>query len=149
MDHDDKPKRSARNAAMDYLARREHSVLELTQKLSLKLYDDNAIGDAIESLQRDGLQSNERFSEHYVRSRFNSGQGPFKIKHELRARGISDELISECLEIYQDEWVSLMKQIRDRKFGSEIPSDSKQIVKQLRFLQNRGFSAESVMRLFR
>ncbi|MFT5505896.1 MAG: regulatory protein [Gammaproteobacteria bacterium] len=149
MNQDDKPKRSARNAAMDYLARREHSILELTQKLSQKLYDDDAIGEAIESLQRDGLQSDERFSEHYARSRFNSGQGPFKIKHELRARGIPDELISECLGFYEDDWVNLMKQIRDRKFGGEIPDDPKQIMKQLRFLQNRGFSAESVMRLFR
>jgi regulatory protein len=149
MDQDNKPKRSARNAAMDYLARREHSVLELTQKLSMKFYDDDAIGGAIASLQCDGLQSDEKFTEHYVRSRFNSGQGPFKIKHELRNRGIADELISEYLGFYEDDWASLMKQLRDRKFGNEIPSDPKQIMKQLRFLQNRGFSAESVMRLFR
>jgi SOS response regulatory protein OraA/RecX len=38
---------------------------------------------------------------------------------------------------------------RIRKYGVAIPNDYAERMKQARFLQNKGFSPESVMRLFR
>ena len=79
----------------------------------------------------------------------NAGFGPLKISHELRNKGINSELVDECLPQLNAQWDELMEQQRIRKFGQEIPTDYVLRMKQARFLQNRGFSPESVMRLFR
>ena len=140
---------SIRNKAMDLLARREHSEQELRQKLKTRAYDADAIDEALQALKADRLQSDERFTETYVNHRFNAGVGPLKIRYELRQKGVSDELADVFLEPLSDQWDELMTRQRVRKFGAPIPDDYAERMKQARFLQNRGFSPESVMRLFR
>ena len=81
--------------------------------------------------------------------RFNAGVGPLKIRYELRQKGVSDRLADEFLEPLSDQWDELMTRQRIRKYGASIPNDYAERMKQARFLQNRGFSPESVMRLFR
>ena len=139
---------SVRNKAMDLLARREHSEQELRQKLQSREFDSQQIDEAIHSLLRDGLLSDERFTESYVNHRFNAGMGPVKIRYELRQKGVADELADLYLETFEDRWDELMRQLRQRKYGAAIPGDYAARMKQARFLQNRGFSPESVMRLF-
>jgi regulatory protein len=146
---DGKVKSGARNKAIDLLARREHSAQELRQKLKTRDYDADAIDEALQALQNDNLQSDERFTESYVNHRFNTGVGPLKIRHELRQKGVSDALVEEFLEPLSDQWDELMTRQRARKYGAVIPNDYAERMKQARFLQNRGFSPESVMRLFR
>ena len=141
--------RSIRMVAMDLLARREHSAQELRQKLKSRDHDDDAIDEVLMALQADGLQSDRRFCESYVNHRVNAGNGPIKIRHELRQKGVADDLGEEFLEPYAGQWNELMAQQRERKFGAGIPADYRESMKQARFLQNRGFSAEAVMRLFR
>jgi len=138
-----------RNKAMDLLARREHSEQELRQKLKTREYDADAIDEVLQALKEDRLQSDERFTESYVNHRFNAGVGPLKIRYELRQKGVSDGLVDEFLEPLSDQWDELMTRQRIRKFGAPIPDDYAERMKQARFLQNRGFSPESVMRLFR
>ena len=138
-----------RNKAMDLLARREHSEQELRQKLKTREYDADAIDEVLQALKKDRLQSDERFTESYVNHRFNAGVGPLKIRFELRQKGVSDRLADEFLEPLSDQWDELMTRQRIRKYGASIPNDYAERMKQARFLQNRGFSPESVMRLFR
>ena len=140
---------SARNKAMDLLARREHSAFELRQKLKLREFDSDAIELALERLQKDNLQSDSRFTESYINHRCNAGLGPIKIVNELRQKGVSDELISQHMSVLSIDWEDQLERQRMKKYGEEIPTDYKQKIKQARFLQNRGFSPESVMRLFR
>ncbi len=140
---------SIRKKAMDLLARREHSEQELWRKLILRDYDTNDIDETLRELKIDGLQSDHRFAESYVNHRVNTGIGPVKIRFELRQKGINDDLANEFLEPLYDRWETLMQQQRVKKFGEIIPADYNARMKQARFLQNRGFAAESVMRLFR
>ena len=133
---------------MDLLARREHSEQELRQKLKSREFDAEAIEAAIQSLLQDGLLSDERFIESYVNHRFNAGMGPVRIRYELRQKGISDALVDQYIEAFVDRWDPLMRQLRERKYGAVIPENYNERMKQARFLQNRGFSPESVMRLF-
>ena len=143
------PAGEIRRKAMDLLARREHSVDELRRKLRTREFDHDAIELALEALQHDGLLSNERFAEAYVHQRFHAGMGPLKIAHELRQKGIDEVLADECLSAYSELWHESMTRERVRRFGDAIPEDFAARAKQARFLQNRGFSPESVMRLFR
>jgi regulatory protein len=144
-----KSQTSIRNKAMDLLARREHSEYELRQKLKSRDYDVDAIDAVLQELKQDHLLSDARFAEAYVNHRFNAGVGPLKIRYELRQKGITDVLADEFLEPFSDRWNQLMMQQRVRKYGKTIPADYADRMKQARFLQNRGFSPESVMRLFR
>jgi len=140
---------SIRNKAMDLLARREHSEYELRQKLKSRDYDVEAIDAVLQGLKQNKLLSDTRFAEAYVNHRFNAGVGPVKIRYELRQKGITEVLADEFLEPLSDRWDQLMEQQRIRKYGETIPADYADRMKQARFLQNRGFSPESVMRLFR
>lgn len=143
------PPRTARNVALGLLSRREHSEHELRQKLKLREFLPEEIDPAIVRLIADSLLSDQRFTESYVRHRMSAGVGPLKIRFELRKRGVEDELSDDYLDLHDARWDELMLQQRMRKFGAEIPADFSKRMKQARFLQNRGFSPESVMRLFR
>ena len=134
---------------MDLLAQREHSAHELRRKLRARDYDEDAISATLRELQADGLQSDIRFTEAYVRQRFRAGLGPLKIRFELRQKGIDDAITETLLEPLAEHWDESMEKQRVRRFGEAIPDEHAQRMKQARFLQNRGFYPESVMRLFR
>ena len=141
--------RSLRRIGMDFLARREHSEQELRRKLKARNDDDEAIEAVLLQLKVERLQSDERFTESYVHHRVNAGIGPVKIRHELRQKGIDESLADVALGAMSDQWDAMMRAQRERKYGLDIPHDYGARMKQARFLQNRGFSPESVMRLFR
>ena len=138
-----------RKKAMDLLARREHSAEELRQKLKARDFDETSINTAMRELQSEGLQSDIRFTEAFIHQRFQAGMGPLKIRFELRQRGIDDAIAETFLDPLSDRWDESMERQRSRHFGEVIPEGYAERMKQARFLQNRGFSPEAVMRLFR
>jgi len=141
--------RSARNTAMDLLSRREHSRAELSNKLRQRHFDSDEIEAALDQLQSENLQNDQRYAESYVWHRRQKGFGPLRISHELRQRGINDTVADEVMAELEADWFEDMQRQRQKKFGNEIPVDYAEKMKQARFLQNRGFSPELVMRLFR
>lgn len=140
-------------AAIRLLSRREHSAAELAQKLADRRWpeDETPTPDDIEqlilSLQQEGLQSDERFAESYINMRFNKGYGPQRIDNELRERGVSESIRRKYLKARQNEWWSLMLQVREKKFGRTLPEDYADRSKQMRYLQYRGFSGEKILEL--
>ena len=141
--------RSARNTAMDLLSRREHIRQQLADKLRQRGFDDEEVGSALSQLESEGLLNDARFTESYLHQRMLKGFGPLRIRHELSEKGVRAELIDLQMEALSDQWSELMREQREKKFGAEIPEDYREKMKQARFLQNRGFSPESVMRLVR
>ena len=137
-----KTPRSIREAAMDYLSRREHATYELSQKLLAKGYESEVVSAALERLSDQGLLSDERFTEAFINQRINRGSGPLKIRAELRQKGISDAMIGTFLNERDVIWQESALAVRIRKYGSEEPSDLKERARQSRFLQSRGFSSE-------
>lgn len=134
---------------MDLLSRREHSYREIYDKLKTRSFDADEITAALDKLSSENLINDERFTESYVHFRAQKGFGPLRIKNELSEKGVDTEIIQHQMAAYAADWFELMEQQRNKKFGHEIPADYKEKMKQARFLQNRGFSPESVMRLFR
>lgn len=134
---------------MDYLARREHGEQELQRKLVNKGFDTDPVDEALSQLVAEGLLSDSRFAESFVHSRFQRGSGPQKIRAELRERGISDSLIADCIEAYDTQWLELVRQVREKKFGAAPPADFKERSRQMRFLQQRGFTSEQITGVFR
>jgi regulatory protein len=134
---------------MDYLARREHSEQELVRKLMNRGFDAHLVDAAVATLEADGLLSNHRFAEAFVHSRVQKGSGPQKIYAELRQRGIDDSLIDRCMEAVEDCWWQQVRDVRARKFGAGLPHDIKERNRQMRFLQQRGFTAEQIFGVFK
>jgi regulatory protein len=134
---------------MDFLARREHSEQELACKLASRGYAADIVEATLADLVADRLLSNARFAEAFVHSRIQRGSGPQKIRAELRARGVSDNLIDECLDAHTDSWRELAREVRAKRFGSAAPADFRERSRQMRFLQQRGFSAEQISGVFR
>ena len=132
----DKALRSAANM----LARREHSVFELTRKLQQRDIPPDVIAKVIAQLVADRLLSNERYAESYVRMRSNKGYGPVRIRMEMQERGVEEVLIEEYLDGAEVDWFELAREVRVRKFGEESPGEFEKRAKQMRFLQYRGFS---------
>lgn len=131
--------KSVRHRAMDLLARREHSRLELKRKLLTKGFEADAIEACIEELVADGLLSDIRFAEAYINHRSQRGFGPHRIRQELRERGVIDTHINLALEEATIDWDGLAEQCRQKKFGVAQPDDYDESARQRRFLQYRGF----------
>lgn len=141
-------KKTASEQAVSYLARREHSALELRRKLEKAGFDPADIEHVLSQLQQADLQSDERFSESYVRSRINRGYGKTRIRMELQERGVADELITDSLQQAEVDWFALAAEVRSKRFGEQDPEDFKSRAKQLRFLQYRGFSHDEITESF-
>ena len=129
-------------AALKMLMRREHSKLELRQKLNLKDFDDAVINDSISLLAEQKYQSDERFSEAFILMRFNQGKGPIKICMELKSRGITE------FDLTLFNWFELAKDVKYKKFGDSKFLDYKEKSKQKRFLQSRGFGFDEINQAF-
>jgi len=67
----------------------------------------------------------------------------------LRARGLDDDLISQSIAEFDAEWPVLARQVRAKRFGASLPADFKERSRQMRFLQQRGFTSEQISGLFR
>jgi len=134
----------ARKKAMDYLARREHGRMELINKLIKFGFDMNIADDAVAQLIDDGLQSDRRFVEAFVRSRINQGKGPAKIRSDMHDKGVESSIVDHGIQDAEQDWNELARQVRLKKFGREQPGDFKAKARQMRFLQSRGFESEHI-----
>ncbi|MDM3870302.1 regulatory protein RecX [Porticoccus sp. W117] len=135
---------TVRLTAMNLLARREHSLSELRSKLAARYGDCNEIAPVLEALQQQGLQSDQRFAEAFLRSRLRKGQGPYRIRNELKQRGVSAQVMDELFQQQETDWFELARQVAQRRFGVNSSADIKEQSKRARFLQYRGFSGEQI-----
>ena len=130
------------SAGLKMLMRRDHSRLELFQKLQTKGFDVDVVNNSISKLVEQNYQSDDRFSEEFIQMRFNQGKGPVKIASELKMRGIN------TFDLSVFDWFQLAKEIRQRKFGDFSSLDFKETAKQKRFLQSRGFTLDQINQAF-
>jgi regulatory protein len=129
---------------MDYLARREHGRGELIDKLVRFGFDTDIANEAVAQLVDDGLQSDARFAEAFVRSRINQGKGPARIRADLRERGLGGAAIDLALEDADEDWYALARDVRLKKFGPDTPLEFRDKARQMRFLQSRGFESDQI-----
>lgn len=134
------------HSAVRILAGREHSKVELKRKLLSRSFEAMLVETTLVQLADDGLQSDARFTESFVRSRINRGQGPVRIRMELLERGISDAMAAPHLDMGSTYWLKIAREIRQRRFGDVPESSDQSWNRQARFLSQRGFPSDVVMR---
>ncbi len=138
------PALACRRRAMDLLALRDHSRIELARKLAARGFATDVIATALDGLERDGLLHVARFVESFVTGRVRKGQGPVRIRAELAQRGIDDTSIADGLAAAAVDWTELATAVRAKRYGAELPVDFKERARQAKFLQYRGFEPDQV-----
>jgi regulatory protein len=131
-----------RVAAMDLLARREHSRLELLHKLKRRFDNEEMVEAQLLRLREDNLQSDRRFAESFVRQRAARGKGPLRLRQEMRERGISDTDIEQAMAESDVDWHEVAAAVLVKKFGEAAAPDMKEKARRARFMQYRGFSGD-------
>jgi regulatory protein len=126
------------------LADREHSRLELRRKLLARDYDPGVVEEALQNLEKQGLLSDERFTEQYVNVLKRKGFGPLRMRALLRERGINDTMIHAWVDNRDDEWRHVMIESARRKFGNRQGEDFKHKARIARFLEYRGFPGHMI-----
>jgi regulatory protein len=154
-----KPDLSLRGRALQYLARREYSRAELRGKLLPHVQTDEGfeqadelsgltkLDDLLDDLIDRGWLSDARAVSqllHAKRSRF----GLQRITHELRQRGIAEDLIGAALPQLKETELEAAHQVWKKKFGV-LPQDAKEKARQMRFLQSRGFALDVIFQVLR
>ncbi len=134
----------ARKKAMDYLARREYGRLELQAKLENAGFDTETARVAVDRLASENLQCDRRFIDNFIQSRIDKGKGPVRARLELQERRLEASLVDEILSECDANWMAMARQIREKKFGVELPAEFKEKARQMRFLQHRGFEPEQI-----
>jgi len=136
------------NACLDWLSRREHSAFELERKLNGRFPEEgNLVPLVLAQLQASGLQDDYRFAEMLVRYRASRGQGPIKIRAELKSKGVAQDVVSEALSGSTFDWSEVASSAITKKYGepSETSLTPKERARRQRFLQSRGFPYEHIV----
>ncbi len=130
--------------ALSLLARREHSVHELSGKLRKRFpLAPSVIASVINRLREEEFQSDRRFAECLLASRQQRGVGPARIRNELQAKGVERVLIAELLTGIDNSDISSLHMAWRKKF-SRKPNTPLEKRKQTQFLLYRGFSMEQI-----
>jgi regulatory protein len=135
--------RAIREAALNLLARRDHAVAELDRKLRDRGYQTEAIAAVLAELTTERFLDDERYVERFVSYHLARGQGPTRMRAQLRQLGLSTECINRQLDAVED-WCAHAGVTRRKKFGAKVPKDFRTRAKQARFLEYRGFAAEQI-----
>ena len=125
------------------LARRDFSSGELRTRLTDRGFDPQTVGAVAQALERDRLLNDARYVEQFVSYHAGRGQGPARIARELKSLGLDPELIERALDKGPD-WIGLARQVRQKRFGRNMPADYAGKAKQARFLQYRGFTGAQI-----
>jgi len=131
-----------RERALRLLARREHSRAELVRKLKAHAQPADDLEALLDDLARRKLLSDERYAEsraHVLSRKF----GAARIAHELRAKGVNDELAEQAEKTARATEVERAQTVWRRKFPAG-PKTREERAKQMRFLQSRGFSFDVI-----
>ncbi len=117
---------NCREQALQYLARREHTELELRQKLLKKGYSQIHITPTLETLVQQNLLSEYRYAQSFILSRQRKNpEGKTLLRQRLLAKGVNrndtekalDEAFTEELLV---EAVSKAYAVALRKYGEDL-----------------------------
>jgi regulatory protein len=133
---------SLKARALKYLSAREHSRLELTRKLSRYAQEGEDVEALLDWLEAAKFLSQTRFSESLVNRRV-ARFGNSRILSELQSHGIDADALNDIKASLSQDEVARAREVWRKKYG-DPPTDSAERAKQMRFLQQRGFSLGAI-----
>lgn len=134
--------KTLRQRALEYLAKREYSYVELGQKLKAYAEEADDLPALLEDFKQRGWLSDARFTDQLVHAR-KAKFGSARVANELREKGVDDTLIAEAVAGLQDNEVERASEVWRKKFKA-APTTREEWAKQARFLQSRGFTFDVI-----
>jgi len=125
------------------LGRRDYASEDLRRKLLDKGYDPSVVADLIERLSSEKLVDDRRYVESFISYRAARGQGPHRVRANLRKIGLQGEIVEQGLAAYGD-WIADLRKARQKKFGAQLPTHYADKQRQARFLGYRGFTGAQI-----
>ena len=133
--------------ALKYLSQREHSRLELERKLTPHVEEGEDLAAVLDALEAKNFINPERVAQSVLYRR--SGKlGTSRVLHELRSKGLDDEVVRAAAEQLKDSEHARAWEVWQRKFG-EPATTPQERMKQMRFLASRGFGGDVVNKVLR
>lgn len=136
---------SLKGRALRLLGGREHSRAELERKLASHEQEPGQLRKVLDELQAKGFISDERVVESVINRRA-AKLGVGRIRQELKAKGLGEELVGQAMEQLRGSELERARAVWRGKFG-EPPADVAARARQARFLMARGFSGDVVRRI--
>jgi regulatory protein len=131
-----------RERAVRLLAGREHTRAELARKLASHAGPEDDLSGLLDELTQRGQLSESRYAEARARQ-LSRKYGAARIAHDLRAKGLPKEAAEAAATAARVTELERAREIWGRKFG--IPPDTREDrAKQIRFMQSRGFSFDTI-----
>ncbi len=149
-------KQTALHCAVGLLARREHSQIEIEQKLKQREFLQEDIDKAIKVLLAKNYLSDKRFAQSRCRYQVNRGYGWLFIANELKQKGVCTTIIQKLRESCEIDWYLQAELAYNKRFGDKCAIDEnnkkfdkktaqKEKAKKIRFLQYRGYSIDEIL----
>jgi len=133
-------------SAQKSLAMREHSKFQLINKLKNKSFDTDTINSVLEHLHNSGFQSDERYTEEYIRYRQNSGYSYEKIVYELKSNGISSDVININLCKFSDDY-DVLFEFAKLKIRNRDLEEQKVLARHINNFKARGFENSIILKV--
>ncbi|WP_392552103.1 regulatory protein RecX [Orbus wheelerorum] len=146
---------------MQLLAQRNHSSVELKQKLSLfyvKKYaddltiDNNALSSLIDTIIQYCISQSWIDDIHYIGQyidmRSRKGYGPNRVIGELKQRGLDSTLIKEVFSHKNINWCEIGLIQAQKKFQQFDKKNFQQKAKLFQFLAYRGFQQDEINQIY-
>ena len=133
---------SLKSRAMRFLARREHTRVELRRTLAAQALEGEDVDGLLDELTQKGWLSDARFAEQAARAK-SRRFGPLKLAHYLKSRGVGEEAIATGLQRAGADGRASLEGVWRTRFGA-APADEREKLRQVRFLQGRGFPVNDI-----
>lgn len=139
---------SARDRAYAFLAHKPRTKEEVRRRLRREDVEEFVIEDVLARLEERGYVDDAEYAGEYARQRSERGYGPYRVRHDLRERGVAEELIDRAIETVFDR-EELARTVRelaenrwDRLHREDDPRRRRKKVHD--YLARRGFPYELI-----
>jgi regulatory protein len=141
--------------AVSLLARREHSRAELARKLTRRRKSDQEarsvdpaeVEQLLDQLEREGVLSDQRFAVSRVASRAQR-YGNARLLNELQRSGVDRSIAAIAVAGSTESELVRARALWRRRFGVP-PAYERERARQIRYLQARGFSSDTIRGVLR
>ena len=136
----------AKKKAYDYLGRRAHSKAELLQKLRRSEKTRDGAKAALAELESFGYLDDSQYAEMMAKHLSAKGYGEKKIRYELKAKGVEDEIVEQIVADIPENTYEKIQKILEKKYPQGI-SNEKEKRRAVNLLVRYGYTLQEIFKV--
>lgn len=143
----------AREVAYGYLAHKPRTRGEVRRRLRRADVTESVIDDVLVQLDEQGYLDDAVYAEEYARQRCERGYGPYRVRSDLKQRGVDADLIERAVEetFEPDEVRRTVRKLAEKRWNrlSREDDERRRRKKVNDYLARRGFPYEVISEIVR